>query len=120
MTTIYKQSKKIHEEKEMTDQYIISGEIVTKVYNMLMWGYVPSHPEMAELMNTLRSNPYQSEQLTENQKNTRLLREATHDYKIRRDELETVLDELYNTMKYAGVIALVKRLEELRKQVSEE
>ena len=38
---------------------------------------------------------FQSEQLTENQKNTRLLREATHDYKIRRDAQDKVLDKLH-------------------------
>jgi hypothetical protein len=44
-------------------------------------------------MTPLQHNP-QAEQLTENQKDARLLRQATHDYKTRRDARGKVLDEL--------------------------
>jgi hypothetical protein len=46
---------------------------------------------------------FQSEQLTENQKNTRLLSKAAHDYKIRRDERDKVLESI-EQLRY-GIIA---------------
>lgn len=69
----------------MTDQYIITEELVNQVKK-----------HSAILAARIKLYPYnpQAEQLTENQKTTRILHEATHDYKIQRDEQEKMLKRL--------------------------
>jgi hypothetical protein len=69
-----------------SNQYIITEEQIGLLHDFVI--------DKKLIWSQVRSRPYQSEQLTENQKLTQKIRPLVHDARIRINERNTALDEL--------------------------
>jgi hypothetical protein len=70
-------------------QYLITEELLEEISTIDRYT-----TKMQNRLLKVRSHPYQSEQLTENQKLTQKIRPLVHDARIRINERNTALDEL--------------------------